>query len=147
MADKPPYKLTYKLDSARADLVGEAMERLRDIASDHDQTGAGSATITIESWQEAPILEIRDAFEFWLATQRVNIEHTHDIKVTGVRPETEARIARGARTTPMDTAGWESTTTTEAPEEDGDWVLASAPQLPPPAAEHFLEADYTTEGE
>ena len=51
MAEKAPYKLTVKLDSSRPDAIGEAMQSLRDIAGDYDQTGEASATITMESYQ------------------------------------------------------------------------------------------------
>ena len=50
MAEKAPYKLTVKLDSSRSDAIGEAMQSLRDIAGDYDQTGEASATITMESY-------------------------------------------------------------------------------------------------
>lgn len=73
MAEKAPYKLTVKLDSSRPDAIGEAMQSLRDIAGDYDQTGEASATITMESYQEDPLRQICDAFEEWLYKHAIGL--------------------------------------------------------------------------
>lgn len=102
---KAPYKLTVKLDGAKPEHVAAALIELRERASEYDQTGETSATMTIEAWQESPLRAVMDAFEVWLYYQgHVDCE----IKLTrpGVRPETAAMLAREKRRTPMDAQGW-----------------------------------------
>ena len=72
-SDKPFYKLTIKLDSARADALAEAIQQLRDIASDYDTAAQSSATLIFESYQEAPIIGIREQFELWLHRHQIGL--------------------------------------------------------------------------
>lgn len=87
-SDKPFYKLTIKLDSARADALAEAIQQLRDIASDYDTAAQSSATLIFESYQEAPIIGIREQFELWLHRYQIGLGCEVTQKSPGVRPET-----------------------------------------------------------
>jgi hypothetical protein len=63
MADKAPYRLVVKFDGANPDKIAAALQQLRETAADYDQTGEGTATMTIESWQEAPLRAVMNDFE------------------------------------------------------------------------------------
>lgn len=117
MADKAPYKLAIRMTSARPEAVGDALRRLREIASDYDQTGEATATLTFEAFKEAPLREIREMFEVWLHHYQIGIECEVTQKAPGIRPETVTAL-RATRTTPMDGAGWEG----QKPEEHGPFV-------------------------
>jgi hypothetical protein len=58
--DKPAYKVTIKLEGVNPELISEAMGELRERASEYDQIVAAQATLTIESWKEAPLRSIID---------------------------------------------------------------------------------------
>ena len=105
--EKPPYSLVIKLTSDRADAIGAALEQLREIGGDFDLTGEASATITLESFRESPLLELREAFERWLFRYEIGIQTEVKLKAPGLRPETIA-ILRAAKQTPMDSAGWDA---------------------------------------
>lgn len=105
-ADKAPYKLTIKLKSARPDAISEALQQLRELAGQHDQTGEVAATVALEGFKELPLTEIRDQIELWLHRHRIGIECEITMRSPGVRPETAA-VLRAAAETPMDRAGWE----------------------------------------
>ena len=100
-SDKPFYKLTIKLDSARADALAEAIQQLRDIASDYDTAAQSSATLIFESYQEAPIIGIREQFELWLHRYQIGLGCEVTQKSPGVRPETILAL-RAMHRTPMD---------------------------------------------
>lgn len=99
---KPPYKLTIKLDGAKPERIMEALTELREKMSEHDQTGEAAATMTIEGWQEQPLLEVLDSFETWLFYHAAGVDSEVTLKRPGVRPETIALLAREKNKTPMD---------------------------------------------
>lgn len=115
--EKAPYKLTVKLDSSRPDAIGEAMQSLRDIAGDYDQTGEASATITMESYQEDPLRSICDAFEEWLYKHAIGLGCDIKLQRPGLRPEMLS-VLRARHATPMDQSGW-----TELPAPDDELVI------------------------
>ena len=101
MADKAPYKLTVKRDGVKPEHIAAALEELRERAAEYDQSGEASATMTIEAYQEAPLVSVMEAFETWLFYRgRVDCEIT--IKRPGLRPETREMLARERGKTPMD---------------------------------------------
>ncbi len=106
--EKPPYKLTVKLDGAKPEKIAEAMAELRERAAeyDYDQVAAAQATMTIESWQEAPIRAIIDAFETFLFYRAPGINCEIRRQRPGIRPKTSAMLARERHQTPMDQEGW-----------------------------------------
>lgn len=104
---KPPYRLTIKLDGARPERIAEALTELRETASTYDQTGDASATMTIESFQEAPLQEILSAFEDWLYAHAQGLDVEVKLQRPGIRPETIAMRMREKHATPMDKK-WES---------------------------------------
>lgn len=99
--DKPPYKLTIKLDGAKTEAIMEALAEFRERAGEYDQVPETQATITIESWQEAPLRAVLDAFETWLYYHGA-VECEIKIQRPGLRPETREMLAREKRRTPMD---------------------------------------------
>jgi hypothetical protein len=101
MADKPPYKLTIKLDGAKAERVAEALTQLRECASDYDQTGDASATLTIEAHQERPLHTLVADFEEWLYRNAQGLDVDIKLQRPGIRPETMAMRAR-EKHSPMD---------------------------------------------
>lgn len=104
--EKPPYKLTVKLDGAKPEKIAEAMAELRERAAEYDQVPEAQATLTIESWQEAPLRAIIDAFETWLFYHAAAVDCELKMQRPGVRPETREMLAREKRATPMDRQGW-----------------------------------------
>lgn len=156
MAEKAPYKLTVKLDSSRPDAIGEAMQSLRDIAGDYDQTGEASATITMESYQEDPLRSICDAFEEWLYKHAIGLGCDIKLQRPGLRPEMLS-VLRARHATPMDQSGW--TEPSEDVSEGGD-VLVTEPPAPPagllpspmlalpaPDDELVIEGSYTVDAD
>lgn len=150
--EKAPYKLTVKLDSSRPDAIGEAMQSLRDIAGDYDQTGEASATITMESYQEDPLQQICDAFEEWLYKHAIGLGCDIKLQRPGLRPEMLAAL-RARHATPMDQSGWTELS------EGGD-VLVTEPPVPPagllpspmlalpaPDDELVIEGSYTVDAD
>ena len=104
---KAPYKLTVKIDGAKPEHVAAALIELRERASEYDQTGETSATMTIEAWQESPLRAVMDAFETWLYYQG-HVDCEMKLSRPGVRPETAAMmLAREKKNTPMDQEGWD----------------------------------------
>lgn len=106
--EKPPYKLTVKLDGAKPERIAEAMAELRERASEYDQSVEAQATLTIESWQEAPLRAVLDAFETWLFYRAQGVDCEIKLQRPGVRPETREMLAREKRATPMDRQGWDN---------------------------------------
>lgn len=154
MAEKAPYKLTVKLDSSRPDAIGEAMQSLRDIAGDYDQTGEASATITMESYQEDPLRQICDAFEEWLYKHAIGLGCDIKLQRPGLRPEMLSAL-RARHATPMDDAGWTAPTDEDA-DEGGDVLVTEPPSsagllpspvlaLPAPSDELVINAEFTVE--
>lgn len=131
--DKAPYKLTVKLDSERPDAIGQALSQLREIAGERDQTGKGSATLTIDSYLEQPLTEICAAFEEWLWQHQIGLGCEMTIGRPGVRPEMAA-VFRARRDTPMDRQGWEGAAS------QGTIVIAPPLSLPAPNSHAMLEA-------
>lgn len=134
MADKAPYKLVVKFDGARPEKIAEALAQLREHAADYDLTGESTATMTIESWQEAPLRGTMDDFELWLYRHAPGLVKDQGMVLyrPGLRPETAEMLAREKRRTPMDSEGWEG-----AEEEADESIITPPPfeprQLPPPA--------------
>lgn len=102
MADKAPYKLVVKFDGARPEKIAEALRRLRDAASDYDQTGESSAQMIIEAHQESPLTEIMEVFENWLFHEAPGLDCEMKLARPGLRPETRELLARAKQQTPMD---------------------------------------------
>ena len=159
--EKAPYKLSVKLDSSRPDAIGQAIQALQDITAEADQSGDGSATITIESYQEDPLRSICDAFEEWLYKHAIGIGCEIKIARPGLRPEMAARF-RERYATPMDDAGWTAPapSTPQADEDEGDDVLITEPPpavagllpspvlaLPAPDDELAIEGSYTVDAD
>jgi len=96
---KAPYKLTVKFEGARPERISEALAQLREIAATYDQTGESTATMVIESWQEAPLREIMDAFELWLYRHAPGLVPDRGMILhrPGLRPETAEMLARKAQ--------------------------------------------------
>ncbi len=156
MAEKAPYKLTVKLDSSRSDAIGEAMQSLRDIAGDYDQTGEASATITMESYQEDPLRSICDAFEV-----AVQARHRPRLRYQAPAPRSAPRDARSPararHATPMDDAGWTAPTDDETDAETDEVLVTEPPApsagllpspmlaLPAPDDELVINAEFTVE--
>ena len=99
---KPTYTYTFKFKSSRPDAVAQALEHLQELASDADESGEASATLTIESFHEAPLHDIREALEQWLFKQDVWIDCEVTTKAPGLRPETREALLRARQQTPMD---------------------------------------------
>lgn len=153
--EKAPYKLTVKLDSSRPDAIGEAMQSLRDIAGDYDQTGEASATITMESYQEDPLRSICDAFEEWLYKHAIGLGCDIKLQRPGLRPEMLAAL-RARHATPMDDAGWTAPTddegdddvlVTEPPAEVAGLLPSPMLALPAPDDELVIEGSYTVDAD
>lgn len=146
MADKAPYKLTVKLDGAKPERIAEALAQLRACASDYDLTGESTATMTIESWQEAPLRAAMDDFEMWLYRHAPGLVKDQGMMLArpGLRPETAEMLAREKRRTPMDSEGW------EAEEQREPIIIAPQLQLAAPSiqvVELAEEGEYTVEAE
>lgn len=155
MAEKAPYKLTIKLDSARPDALGQALQAIRDIAGEYDQTGEGDATIAIECWQEKPLIGIRDDVEEWLFQHAIGLGCKVRIDAPGIRPEMET-VLRARKRTPMDHEGWDDAAAGEAPgapivtPDPLGYVALPPPvprQLPAPSDDLILDGEYTVESE
>jgi len=73
MSDKPPYKLTIKLNGTRPDALNAAVRRIDELCGDHDQVADLKTAITIESWKEDDLLTIRDGIEAFLDSKRLII--------------------------------------------------------------------------
>lgn len=130
MPDKAPYKLVVKFDGARPEKIAEALAILRDIAGNYDQAGESTATMTIESYQEAPLRATMDDFEQWLYRHAPGLVKDQAMVLyrPGLRPETAELLAREKRRTPMDDNGWEES-------ERGPVITPEPPamlQLSPP---------------
>jgi hypothetical protein len=117
---KAPYKLVIKMDGARPDRLAEALSALRDTASDYDQTGDATATMTIEAHQEAPLQAVMEAFENWLFHHMQGLDCEMKLTRPGLRPETRELLARAKGQTPMDKEGWNAS----PGERAMDWLVA-----------------------
>ncbi len=108
MPDKAPYKLTVKFNGSRPEHIAEALAQLRSTAGEYDLTGESTATMTIESWQEAPLRATMDDFEMWLYRHHPGLVDNQGMLLArpGLRPETAEMLAREKNRTPMDAAGW-----------------------------------------
>jgi hypothetical protein len=146
MADKAPYRLVVKFDGANPDKIAAALQQLRETASDYDQTGESTATMTIESWQEAPLRAVMDDFELWLYRHAPGLVKDQGMVLyrPGLRPETAEMLAREKRQTPMDGSGWEQ------PEAEEDVLITPPPReplaLPAPKDNLTLDAVFTVHG-
>lgn len=143
MADKAPYKLVVKFEGAKPEKIAEALARLREQASECDLTGESTATMTIESWQEAPLRETMESFEVWLYRHAPGIVKDQGMVLyrPGLRPETAELLAREKRRTPMDSAGWEPPA--DETEQHEPIIIAPPLALPAPA----LQVAELTDGE
>lgn len=138
MADKAPYRLVVKFEGARPERISEALAELRE----------STATMTIESWQEAPLRETMDAFEIWLYKHAPGLVPDRGMVLyrPGLRPETAERLAREKRKTPMDESGWEAQQE-EPTDEDDEEVLVTPPPVEPLALPAAGETSETVDGE
>ena len=152
MAEKAPYKLTVKLDSARPDAIGQAMRALQDITAEADQSGDGSATITIESYQEDPLRSICDAFEEWLYKHAIGLGCDIKLQRPGLRPEMLS-VLRARHATPMDQSGWTELSeggdvlVTEPPAPPAGLLPSPMLALPAPDDELVIEGSYTVDAD
>jgi hypothetical protein len=87
MADKLPYRLTINLKSFRPDAIKAALSRLDDLCSEHDQAGALTTKVVIESNDEQSLSEIRNQFEVFLRAARTLVEGEITIASPLVRPQ------------------------------------------------------------
>ena len=99
---KPTYSTTFTFKSSRPDVIAQALEHLQELSSESDESGEASAKLTIESFHERALADIREAFERWLFQQDVWIECEVTTKAPGLRPETRDVLMRAKRETPMD---------------------------------------------
>lgn len=139
MADKAPYKLVVKFDGANPEKIAAALQQLRETAAEYDQTGESTATMTIESWQEAPLRAVMDEFELWLYRHAPGLVKDQGMVLyrPGLRPETAEMLAREKRRTPMDETGWE-----QKAEPEPEALITPIPlALPAPAPEAELIVD------
>jgi hypothetical protein len=146
MPDKAPYKLVVKFEGARPEKIAEALAQLREQAGECDLTGESTATMTIESYQEAPLRATMEAFELWLYRHAPGIIKDQGMVLyrPGLRPETAELLAREKKRTPMDENGW------EAEEPRAPIVIAPPLQLAAPSIqiiEPTEEGSYTVEAE
>lgn len=146
MADKAPYKLVVKFEGARPEKIAEALAQLREQAGERDLTGESTATMTIESYQEAPLRATMEAFELWLYRHAPGIIKDQGMVLyrPGLRPETAELLAREKKRTPMDENGW------EAEEQHEPIIIAPPLQLAAPSiqiTELAEEGEYTVEAE
>lgn len=156
MADKAPYRLVVKFDGANPEKIAAALQQLRETASDYDQTGESTATMTIESWQEAPLRAVMDEFELWLYRHAPGLVKDQGMVLyrPGLRPETAEMLAREKKRTPMDQEGWDQQPAEpETEEREGEVLIPPDTYqrlaLPAPAeeADLVLEGAYTVDGE
>jgi hypothetical protein len=150
MAEKPPYRMTIRLSSARPDAIGEALTEIRSLAGDYDQAVETSATLSLESYKEAPLRTIYEMFELWLYSYKIGIECEVKLAQPGVRPETIAAM-RATRNTPMDRAGWEQDEEDNEDEDEDERkpIIIAPPLALPPARLPALTVDdgsFTIEG-
>lgn len=149
--DKAPYQLTVELDSARPDALSKAMDQLRDIAAEFDTTGKAKATIKFESYKQAELNEIMDAFEEWLYKFAIGLGCQMKVQRPGLRPEMQS-VFRERYATPMDERGWNETAEDTAidPDQPIDGEAIITPDtclrlaLPEPGVTLMLE---TSDGE
>jgi len=88
--DKPPFKLTINLESYRPDALNSAVERLRELCEEHDQTtGEMKTKIILESWKEEPLLAIRAQIETYLRHHKLLLDGKATIESPIVRPRPE----------------------------------------------------------
>lgn len=150
MAEKAPYKLTIKLDSSRPDAIGDALRQLRDIAGEYDQAGEGTASITIESYQEKPLSAICDDFEEWLYKHAIGLGCEMRIQRPGLRFEMLSTL-RARHATPMDETGWaaeqneDEPLVTEPPPVVAGLLGAAPLALPAPNDELVIEGSFTVD--
>ena len=97
MSDKPPYKLTIKLNGTRPDALNAAVRRLDDLCSEYDQVADLKTAITIESWKEDDLLAIREGIEAFLDAKRLIIGGEVTLTSPVVRKRTPVAVP-----TPMD---------------------------------------------
>jgi hypothetical protein len=110
--EKAPYKATITLKGTKPEHIATALNELQHRIAEFDQTGEGSATVTIEAHQEEPIQHIVEAYETWLFYHAPGLDCEVKLKRPGLRPETRELLAREKRRTPMDSAGWQAGETT-----------------------------------
>jgi hypothetical protein len=99
MPDKAPYRMSITLKSARPDAIGDALTEIKRASGDYDQAVETSATLTLESYKEAPLRAVYEEFELWLYRYKIGITCEVKLAQPGVRPETVAalRASRMAR--------------------------------------------------
>lgn len=117
---KPPYKLVVKFDGADPERISKALSELRETAAAYDQTGESTATMTIESWQEAPLRAVMDDFELWLYKNAPGLVKDQAMVLyrPGLRPETAEMLSREKKRTPMDAVdGFDEPLITPPPRE------------------------------
>lgn len=87
--EKPPYKLSIDLESFRPEAINDALDRLNDLCSEHDQTGKVKAKVAIESHHEDALLAIREQIETYLRANKIIIEGKVTMESPVVRPQPE----------------------------------------------------------
>lgn len=113
--EKAPYKATITLKGTKPEHIATALQELQARIAEFDQNGEASATIVIESHQEAPITAIIEAYETWLFYRAPGLDCEVKLKRPGLRPETRELLAREKRRTPMDAEGWDAVSSDAPP--------------------------------
>lgn len=85
--DKPPFKLTIKLEGTRPDAIQATLNRLQTLCGEHDQVGELKASATIESWDEEALLAIRNQIESHIRANRWVIDGKTTFDSPLVRPK------------------------------------------------------------
>lgn len=93
---KPLYKMTIDLTTYRPEALKDALDRIRDLVGEQDQTAGREykTKVTIESDRDDALRAIRDQLEIYLRHHKTGIEGEVSIKEPLVRPRPEP--------TPMD---------------------------------------------
>lgn len=86
-AEKPPYKLTIKMDAARPGALAKALAYLHELTAAHSLPGALRASVGLEGWDEATLAMVRATFEGWLRRNASGVDGRAVLDGPLVRPE------------------------------------------------------------
>lgn len=100
--DKPPYKLTIKLEAARIDVLHKALQYLSHQCDEHDQTGRLTTKVVIESFDEDDVLAIRDNLEAYIKVNRLVLDGAINLESPLVRVVRDPDRGSAPPRTPME---------------------------------------------